>query len=278
MEHFDLIVIGGGPSGYAGAMRAVDFGKKVLLVEKKRIGGAGVYDGVLTSKTLWEQALKVASIREMIPNYEVKFEDISKIVNEAVFERKTQMTVHLQLLQKMPKQLFFYEKGRAMIMDKHIIEITKEDGSVKRVSCDNILIATGSRPRIPANIKVDEKIIVTSDGIKNFTDWPESMVVLGAGVIGCEFATIFSAFGKTKVFLIDKAERILPFEDADVAEVVENSLELQGARVHHGASLKRMEIKNGKVEYELEYKNGQTEIMVVDKALISIGRCANVEG
>ncbi|MGZ3899712.1 MAG: dihydrolipoyl dehydrogenase family protein, partial [Bacteroidia bacterium] len=136
----------------------------------------------------------------------------------------------------------------------------------------------GSRPRIPANIKVDEKIIVTSDGIKNFTDWPESMVVLGAGVIGCEFATIFSAFGKTKVFLIDKAERILPFEDADVAEVVENSLELQGARVHHGASLKRMEIKNGKVEYELEYKNGQTEIMVVDKALISIGRCANVEG
>ncbi|MGZ3899660.1 MAG: FAD-dependent oxidoreductase, partial [Bacteroidia bacterium] len=92
MEHFDLIVIGGGPSGYAGAMRAVDFGKKVLLVEKKRIGGAGVYDGVLTSKTLWEQALKVASIREMIPTYEVKFEDISKIVNEAVFERKTQMT------------------------------------------------------------------------------------------------------------------------------------------------------------------------------------------
>ncbi|MBA3664952.1 MAG: FAD-dependent oxidoreductase, partial [Bacteroidetes bacterium] len=107
MEHYDLIVIGGGPSGYAGAMRALDFGKRVLLVEKKRIGGAGVYDGVLTSKTLWEQSLKVASIREMIPGYEARFEDISKIVNEAVFERKTQMTVHLQLLQKMPKQMFF---------------------------------------------------------------------------------------------------------------------------------------------------------------------------
>jgi dihydrolipoamide dehydrogenase len=278
MEHFDLVVIGGGPSGYAGAMRAIDFGKKVLLIEKKRIGGAGVYDGVLTSKTLWEQSLKVASIREMIPGYEAKFEDISKIVNEAVFERKTQMTVHLQMLQKMEHKLFFYEKGKACIVDKNTIEITKEDGSVKRVHADNILIATGSSPRIPANIKVDEKIIVTSDGIKNFTDWPESMVVLGAGVIGCEFATIFSAFGKTKVFLIDKADRILPFEDADVAEVVENSLVQQGAHVHHGASLKRMEIVNGKVEYELEYRNGKSEVKTVEKALISIGRSANVDG
>ena len=74
MEHYDLIVIGGGPSGYAGAMRAVDFGKKVLLIEKKRIGGAGVYNGVLTSKTLWEQSLKIASIRELIPDYTPKFE------------------------------------------------------------------------------------------------------------------------------------------------------------------------------------------------------------
>lgn len=277
MEHYDLIVIGGGPSGYAGAMRAIDFGKKVLLIEKRKIGGAGVYDGVLTSKTLWEQALKTASIREMIPNYEVDINSIKKIVNEAVYERKTQMTLHLQLLQTLPKKLFSYEKGAAAFIDKHTVRITKEDGKTKDVSADNILIATGSRPRIPANIKVDEHTIVTSDGVKNFDTFPESMVVLGAGVIGCEFATIFSAFGKTKVYLIDKAERILPFEDEDVAAVVENNLVLHGAKVHHGASLKRMEIKNGKVEYELEYKNGSTEVLTVDKALISIGRVPNVE-
>src|ERR1700748_1868964 len=110
MEHYDLIVIGGGPSGYAGAMRAIDFGKRGLLIEKPLIGGAGIYNGVLTSKTLWEQALKTASIREIIPGYEASFEAISKIVNEAVFERKTQMTVHLQLLQKLKNRLFFYEK------------------------------------------------------------------------------------------------------------------------------------------------------------------------
>lgn len=277
MEHYDLVVIGGGPSGYAGAMRAIDFGKKVLLIEKKRIGGAGVYNGVLTSKSLWEQALKVSSIREMIPDYEVDFKSISNIVNEAVFERKTQMTVHLNLLQKQDKQLFFYEKGNAYIVDKNTVKITKEDGSVKQVSAANILIATGSRPRVPNNIDVDEKIIVTSDCIKNFTSFPKSIVVLGAGVIGCEFATIFSAFGQTKVYLIDKADRILPFEDEDVAEVVKTNLEQHGAVVHHGASLKRMEIKNGEVEYELIYKDGSTEILTVEKALISIGRVANVE-
>jgi len=276
MEHFDLIVIGGGPSGYAGAMRAIDFGKKVLLIEKKRIGGAGVYNGVLTSKTLWEQALKVASIREVMPDFEPKFDDFSKIVDEAVFERKTQMTVHLQLLQKQVNQLFFYEKGTAFIIDKNTVRVTKEDGTVKTISTSNILIATGSSPRKPANIAVDENIIVTSDGIRNFTDFPKSLVVLGAGVIGCEFATIFSAFGKTKVYLIDKADRILPFEDEDVAKVVADNLEAQGAHVHHGASLKRMEVKNGKVEYELEFKNGTTEVLTVDKALVSIGRAPNV--
>jgi dihydrolipoamide dehydrogenase len=277
MEHFDLIVIGGGPSGYAGAMRAIDFGKTVIMIEKKRLGGAGVYDGVLSSKSFWEQAIKTASIREMIPNYEISFQNVKKIVNEAIYERKTQMTLHLQLLHTLNKKLFSYEKGAAYMIDKNTVQITKDDGSIKTVTADHILIATGSRPRLPANIEVDEKIIVTSDGIKNFEEFPESMVVLGAGVIGCEFATIFSAFGKTRIFLIDKAERILPFEDEDVAEIVKNNLEAQGAKVHQGASLKRMEIKNGKVEYELEYKNGTTETIIVDKALISIGRVANVE-
>ncbi|HEV8081009.1 MAG TPA: NAD(P)/FAD-dependent oxidoreductase [Chitinophagaceae bacterium] len=276
-DHYDLIVIGGGPSGYAGAMRAIDFGKKVLLIEKKRVGGAGLYDGVLTSKTLWEQALKTVSIREMVPDYEANFDSISKIVDEAVFERKTQMMVHLKLLEKMGRHIFYYEKGVAFLENKNTVRITKDDGTIKHVTGDNILLATGSRPRIPANITVDENIIVTSDGIKNFRSFPKSMVVLGAGVIGCEFATIFSAFGKTRVTLIDKAARILPFEDEDIADVIKHNLESNNALVHQGASLKRMEVKNGMVEYELEYYGGKTEIHTVEKALISIGRIPNVE-
>ena len=135
-EHYDLIIIGGGPTGYAGAMRALDFKKKVLLIEKKHIGGAGVYDGVLTSKTLWEISQKISSIREMIPDYEADFEYINKTVKEAIFERKTQMTVHLQLLQTQATNLFHYEKGTAQFIDKHTISITKENGRVKKVTAD----------------------------------------------------------------------------------------------------------------------------------------------
>lgn len=277
MEHYDLIIIGGGPSGYAGAMRALDFKKKVLLIEKKHIGGAGVYDGVLTSKTLWEVSQKISSIREMIPDYEADFDYINKTVKEAIFERKTQMTVHLQLLQAQNNNLFFYEKGTAKFESKNTVSILKENGKKKLVSADYILIASGSRPRYLPHIPIDEQIILTSDGIKNLTELPKSLVVLGAGVIGCEFATIFSNIGKTKVYLIDKAERILPFEDEDIAQLISESLEKHGATIHHGSSLKRMEIKNGKVEYQLEYKNGNTEVITVDKALVSVGRIANVE-
>jgi len=277
MEHYDLIVIGGGPSGYAGAMRAIDFNKKVLLIEKKRIGGAGIYDGVLTSKSFWEYSQKVCSIREMIPNYKVDFQDMIKTVKEAVVERKTQMIDHLELLKQQQPDLFFYEKGTASFVDKHTISIVLEDGTTKLVTSDFTLIATGSRPRYLPNIGIDEKIIMTSDGVKNLKELPSSLVVLGAGVIGCEFATIFSNMGKTKVYVIDKADRILPFEDEDIACLISKSLEEHGATIHHGTSLKRMEIKNAKVEYELEYKDGTNEIITVDKALVSVGRVANVE-
>jgi dihydrolipoamide dehydrogenase len=278
MEKYDLVVIGGGPAGYAGAMRAIDFRKKVLLVEKNRVGGAGVFDGVLTSKTLWEYSMKMNTIRETIPEFRPKFADVTKTVKEAVYERKTQMTVHLSLLENITEnRLFYYERGRARLLGKNEVEITFDNGKKKIVWAEFILIATGSRPRYLPHIPIDEKIIVTSDGVKNFTEFPKSMVVLGAGVIGCEFATIFSNFGTTKVYLIDKADRILPFEDEDIAKTICDSLQQNGAVVHSGASLVRMEIKNGKVEYELQYKDKANEIITVDKALVSVGRIPNIE-
>ena len=279
METFDLVVIGAGPAGYAGAMRALDFSKKVLLVEKQRIGGAGIYDGVLTSKTLWEYSMKISTILETVPNYEPRFIDIVKNVREAVFERKTQMTVHLRLLEAaLGSKLFHYEKGHAKLLDKNLVEIKKEDGSTHTVKAEKILIATGSHPRYLSNIPIDEQIIMTSDGVKNIHEFPESLVILGAGVIGCEFATIFSNFGKTKVYIIDKANRILPFEDEDISKTVTENLERKGVVVHHNSQLESMEIKNGKVEYKLLYKDGEREIITVDKALVAVGRLPNIDG
>ena len=112
------------------------------------------------------------------------------------------------------------------------------------------------------------------------TKWmsvPSSMVILGAGVIGCEFATIFSHFGQTKVNLIDKGDRILPFEDEDVVRVIENNLEAQGVLIHRNSRLIEMKIEDGMVVYTLEYTDGSKEIFRVEKALVSVGRIPNYE-
>ncbi len=278
MDSFDLVVIGGGPAGYAGAMRAVDFRKKVLLIEKNRVGGAGVYDGVLSSKTLWEHSMEVSTIRETLPDYKVDFRDADNVVRDAIFERKTQMTTHLRLLEAALGSKFFHlEKGAGKIIDKNTVEITKENGEKKLIKTENILVATGSRPRYLAHIPIDEKVILTSDGVRSLDSFPKSMVILGAGVIGCEFATIFSNFGQTKVNIIDKADRILPMEDEDVSYTVTGNLERNGVVVHHNSQLERMEIKNGEVEYELLYKDGHREVVTVEKALIAVGRVPNIE-
>jgi dihydrolipoamide dehydrogenase len=118
---------------------------------------------------------------------------------------------------------------------------------------------------------------MTSDGVSSLPDFPKSIVILGAGVIGCEFATIFSNFGKTKVYLIDKEERILPFEDEDISRAVAANMEGNGAVIHHGASLEKMSVVNGKVEYVLNFKDGRKETHTVEKALISVGRVSNSE-
>ena len=142
---------------------------------------------------------------------------------------------------------------------------------------DYIILATGSRPRYLPELPIDEKVVMTSEGIEQMHDFPESMVIVGAGVIGCEYATIFSGFGKTKVHLIDKGDRILPFEDEDVVKVIERNMENSGVLIHRNSKLIRMVTKNGRVEYELEYTDGTKAVFNVEKALVAVGRTPNYE-
>lgn len=282
MEHFDICVIGGGPSGYAAAMRAIDLNKKVLLIEKNRVGGAGLYNGALSSKTFWEISKEVASTHRMLhrfsgPTLSVQFPDILNDVNDAIFFRKIQLETHLLLLQRKRPGLLSFIHGEAKLISSNEISIKTDINKEDFVKADHIILATGSRPRVLPNIPIDEKVIVTSDGIEGFKEFPESLVILGAGVIGCEWATIFSNFGKTKVYLIDKAERILPFEDEDISRTIENNLEDNGVTIHRNARLERMEIKDGRVEYEIVCKDGSTEVFNVEKALVSVGRVPNIE-
>lgn len=282
MEKYDLIVIGGGPAGYAAAMRAIDYGKRVCLIEKDKVGGAGVYNGALSSKTLWEISTKVSSINDTIVSrgrtaFQIQWEDVKNTLTEAIFERKFQYSSHIKLLQTETMQkLLTYERGFGKLINKNEVSITHE-GEEHTIYGDYIIISTGSKPRKIDSIVVDEKTILTSNGIDHIEDFPKSLVIVGAGVIGCEYATIFSNFGKTKVHIIDRQEKILPFEDEDISGLVANNLIKKGVVIHSNAQLERMETIDGEVEYELSYPDGKHEVIRVEKALLSIGRSPNIE-
>ena len=284
MDKYDVAIIGGGPAGYAGAMRAIDFGKNVVLIEMDKVGGAGIYNGALSSKTLWELSEKVAAVNDTIVStgrkeFLLTWDDVMKTMNEAIFDRKFQYSCHIKLLQtETHNKVFNYERGKGSLVNKNEIKITKDNGNEKTIYAENIILASGSSPRTLGNfISVDEKTIMTSDGIHRMKDFPKSLVILGAGVIGCEFATIFSNFGMTKVYLIDRADRILPFEDEDIADLVATNLEHKGVTIHNHAKLERMDIIEDEVEYELSYPGGDREVIRVEKALLSIGRVPNID-
>ncbi len=290
MERYDLAIIGGGPSGHAAAMRAIDLGMRVILVERDRIGGTGIYNGALASKTLWEMAVRVSSTNELMRKrgrepLKLEWDEVHRTLQEAMFERKYLYACHMQLLAERRNDrgeaLFTYERGEARLAGPHGVEIARA-GHTRMVEAANIIIATGSRPRISGELPMDGVNVLTSDQVFDLEAPPESIVIVGAGVIGCEFATIFSNLGRTRVHIIDRAARILPFEDDDVSELVSREMERRGVIIHRNAKLERLTVLDdappgGRVAYELSYPDGRRETLHVSKALLSIGRVANTD-
>lgn len=281
MEKYDLVVIGAGPSGYAAAMRSLDFKKRTLLVEKNRVGGAGVTNGALSSKTWWELSREASTFRRNLNRYNIQaptvnYAEMQREVQRAVQERKGLLEEQMQQLRTQSLPLLDYRTGTARLITPNEVEID-HNGRKECVRADYVILATGSRPRYLSDLPIDEKVVMTSDGIEEMKDFPESMVIVGAGVIGCEYATIFSGFGKTRINLIDKGDRILPFEDEDVVKIIERNMENNGVLIHRNSRLVSMRIINGRVEYELEYTDGSRQIFNVEKALVSVGRIPNLE-
>ena len=133
MEKYDLCIIGAGPSGYAAAMRSVDFGKKTLLIEKDKVGGAGLYNGALSSKTMWELSEKLRTVNERIKSVggkaiDMSWEETQKTLMDATFDRKFQYSCHLKLLQsKALNNIFKYERGLGTFIDNHHVKIQKSN-------------------------------------------------------------------------------------------------------------------------------------------------------
>lgn len=278
-KSYDLCVIGGGPSGYAAAMRAVDFGKSVLLVERNRLGGTGIFDGALASKTMWELSNKVKTIREELgasAASEMPFSHVRAAITAAIDENSQLIRRQLDLIQERTHAMDFIH-GTASFISPTQIAVTPAEGTTLQVSAEKTIIAAGSRPRLLPEIPVDEKVIVTSNGILHFDRFPRSLVIVGGGIIGCEFASMFANFGQTSIFMIERENRLLPFEDEDVSRVVTQNLAQNGVTVHERARLLRLSPKAGGVEYEIADRAGERHVLWVEKALVSVGRVPNIE-
>jgi dihydrolipoamide dehydrogenase len=283
-QRFDVCILGAGPAGYAAAMRAHDLGKNVLLVEKDRVGGTGIHHGALSSKTMWHLSNDYAVACRTDRGYtaqhlEVSYSSVMTSVAEAVTERRNLLLHQLDKLHAGKTEgRIFLRQGNASFVDPHTIEIHKPDGSTDRYQADNFLIATGSTPRIPSGIEVDGKNIMTSDHIESLQTFPKSMVIIGAGVVGCEYATIFANFRNTRINIIDRKPRILPYEDEDIANIIATRFEDMGINIHREASLVSLRAVDGGVEYVLDTPEKSGEVHQVERALISIGRIPNTKG
>jgi dihydrolipoamide dehydrogenase len=238
VSRFDLCVIGGGPAGIAASIRACDLGKRVALVDGGPLGGAGIFDGALSSKTFWHLAMDYARASRNDRGYDgsglsASWPAVCAEVSAACREAQSLVATQLQALVSPAPGRGSVEHiaGRGAFVARNEVKVGD-----RTISADRFVLAVGSRPRVPQNIAVDGVRILTSDHIERVPQLPRRLAVIGAGVVGCEYATVFALLGQTEVEVFDRQTRILPFEDADVAAVVATRFASIGVHVHREAS------------------------------------------
>ncbi|HYV96282.1 MAG TPA: Si-specific NAD(P)(+) transhydrogenase [Gemmatimonadaceae bacterium] len=224
-EHFDLVVIGAGPAGEKGAAQAAYFGKKVCVIERApKPGGAAVNTGTIPSKTLRETALYFSGLKQRGlygVDYHVKG-DIT--VADFMFRERLVVEAQWSLInQNLERHHVTVVQGTARFVDANTVEVTRYKEQPRCIRGDVVLVATGSRPLRPANVPFDDTIVVDSDSLLRLQSIPRRMIVIGGGVIGCEYASIFAALG-VKVTIVNQRERILTQLDGEVSEVLRAEL------------------------------------------------------
>ncbi|NUN08138.1 MAG: Si-specific NAD(P)(+) transhydrogenase [Ignavibacteriaceae bacterium] len=270
MEKFDLIVIGSGPAGEKAAAKAAYFRKKVALIEKEsRYGGAGVNTGTLPSKTLKETALYISG------KYDKGLFGIDKQFTSAAtlehFMYRKNLIVDWQG-EEVRQNLLLHNirifHGAASFVDSHIVRIEGKDAG--EIYGDYILIATGSYPFQPENIPFDNERVLDSDSILSIKKFPESLCVVGAGVIGCEYATIFATMG-TKVFLVNHSKDILPFIDREIASALLGNMKASGIELLFDNSVEKI-IKANDNQLKIHLASGA--VVETEMFLYAAGRSA----
>jgi dihydrolipoamide dehydrogenase len=282
----DVAILGGGPGGYTAAVRAAQAGRSVAVIEGDKLGGTCLHRGCIPSKSLLRSAEVFATISEAAA-YGVSMPKEKPSVDwKAVLTRKNTIVEQLhrgvQSLMKMNKIQVINGTGR--IIGPSIfsprsgaIAVELADGESETVVSKNLIIATGSRPRRLEGLPYDEVNIVTSDEALNWEARPSSILIIGGGVIGIEWASMLSDFG-TDVTIVETAERLLPGEDKDIGAELSKALQKRGVKVITAASLDpaTCSLSDSGVSAEVQV-NGETRTLTAEKMLVSVGRQGNVE-
>jgi dihydrolipoamide dehydrogenase len=275
-NEYDLIVIGGGPAGYAGAIRAGQLGKKVACIEMERAGGTCLNWGCIPTKALLKSAelytkMKKAEIYGLGAK-EVTF-DIAKVMARSRVVAE-QMAKGVEFLFR--KNKVDYIVGRAQVSAPGLVSVTEGEHKGKFFRTKNILLATGCKMRRIPGVEVDGERVLTSREALASKTLPKSVVIVGAGAIGVEFAYFFNAFG-SKVTLVEMLPQILPQEDEDVAKTLHRSFEKQGIGLHVGTKVENIRVGKDSVKVDLVAGDKKTEVEA-EVLLSAIGVVANLEG
>jgi NAD(P) transhydrogenase len=274
-RHYDIVVVGSGPSGHKAAICGAKAGRRVLIIEEERgVGGACVHQGTIPSKTLRETAVTIRQFQRrtggildvVIPD-DVQVRSLMVKLDDVVRAHESFMAD--QLRRNGVERLH----GRGRFVGLREIEVRGVDGTAIRVTGDLVIIATGSRPRVPEGIPIDHEHILDSDSLLSMIYLPRSLTVLGAGVIACEYASIFACLG-VEVVMLDKAPRPIGFLDPELTFRFVRLFEQMGGRFVANAVVESVEW-DGVSAVVTTLKGG--EQFRSDKLVSALGRVANVE-
>jgi dihydrolipoamide dehydrogenase len=271
---YDIIVIGGGPAGYAAAIRAGQLKKKVLCVEKENLGGTCLNWGCIPTKALLEDGSFIRKMKTEAEAHGVTFDNFKLDFNKIIGRSRG-------IADKLSKGIggLFHkysvksEIGTAQVLGAHKVKVTASSGS-KEVSADHIIIAVGAKSTVLPGAPFDGKKIITSREAMTLPTQPKKLAIIGAGAIGCEFADFYSAIG-TGVVIIEMLDQLLPIEDADVARVLERLFDKRKIDVRTKTKTEKVEVTPTGVKLTLTgAKPGTVE---ADAVLIAVGVTGNAD-
>jgi dihydrolipoamide dehydrogenase len=274
-RRFDIVVIGAGPGGYVAALRAAGHGLSVAVVERDRLGGVCANQGCIPTKALLRSAEVYATVRDAA-EFGVRVEGVSFDL-AAIVERARQVAVRMEkgvesLLRSAKVEVL---RGEARLAGAGRVVVTHPDGE-SMLEAGQVIVATGARPRVPAGLESDGRLVWTYREALAPTELPASLVIVGAGAVGVEFASFYRTLG-VEVTLVEMLPRVLPQEDEEISEAMGRALKKRGIRVLCSTSVVSMEKTGEEVRVVLE-AGGKAETVTAQRLLVATGIVANLEG